>query len=44
MSADEDTRARMDGDYRPPLLSGPVADLPIPAWDPPQTPAPDDAG
>jgi hypothetical protein len=44
MTADDDTRARMDGDYRSPLPSGPDADLPIPAWDPPLTPSPTGEG
>lgn len=41
MTADDATRARMDGRYTPPVVSEPTAVLPIPAWDPPQTPSAD---
>lgn len=44
MSPDEATRARMDGDYMPPIRSEPTQALPVPAWDPPQTPSPTGEG
>lgn len=44
MTPDEATRARMDGDYAPPIVSEPEAARPVPAWDPPQTPARNSAG
>lgn len=40
MTPEQAMAERMDGDYTPPILTGPTQDQPIPEWDPAQTTLP----